>query len=58
MKTALSAAAFFLCLGIALLMTAADDTAQRNAELQMKRRLINKFPATEFAVPVQREVNK
>jgi hypothetical protein len=52
-RTALPAAGFFLCLGIALLMTAADDRAQQSAELHLKLRLINKFPAAEFAAPVQ-----
>ena len=55
MKTALPAALLCLCFGVQVLMTAADDSAQRAAELQMKRRLINKFPAAEFAAPVQRE---
>ncbi|WP_443115457.1 hypothetical protein [Herbaspirillum seropedicae] len=55
MKTVVPAAGFLLCLGIALFMTAADDSAQRAAELQMKRRLINKYPAPEFSQPVQRE---
>lgn len=55
MKTVVPAAGFLLCLGIALFMTAADDSAQRAAELQMKRRLINKYPAAEFSKPVQRE---
>lgn len=53
MKTVVPAAGFLLCLGIALFMTAADDSAQRTAELQMNRRLINKYPAAEFSQPVQ-----
>lgn len=53
MRAALPAAGFFLCLAAVLFMTAADDSAQRAAELQMKRRIINKFPAAEFGQPVQ-----
>jgi len=53
MKTALPAALLCLCFGVQVLMTAADDSAQRAAELQMKRRIIQKFPAAEFGQPVQ-----
>jgi predicted nucleic acid-binding Zn ribbon protein len=53
MKTAIPAALLCLCFGVQVLMTAADDSAQRAAELQMKRRIINKSPAAEFGQPVQ-----
>jgi len=56
MRTALPAAGFLLCLGVALFMTAADDTAQRTAEAHMKARIFTKFPDPDIAtmlVPAQ-----
>ncbi|EJN06456.1 hypothetical protein [Herbaspirillum sp. YR522] len=52
----ITAAGFFLALGIVLLMTAADNSAQRQAELQQKRRLVNHFPdlaIAQMTVPAQ-----
>lgn len=58
MRTALPAAGFFLCLGIALFMTAADDTAQRNAEAHMKARLFTKYPDPAIAAMLTPAQNK
>ena len=55
MRTALPAAAFFLCLGIVLLMTAADDAAQRKAEAQLAARIFTKFPDAHLAAFIQQD---
>lgn len=49
MKTFALSAAFFLCLGVMLFMTAADDTDQRRAEAQMAARIFTKYPDPSIA---------
>lgn len=54
-STALAYAGLFLLLGAWLLMTAADDHAQRKAEAQLKARIFTKFPdpaLAELATPL------
>ena len=58
MRAALPAAGFFLCLAAVLFMTAADDSAQRAAEAQMKARLFTKYPDPAIAAMLPPAQNK